>query len=235
MIIAVAGTLPYIALQLKAVALSVTTLLGTLPLRLFNLETDTALVIALVMAAFAVLFGTRHIDATEHQEGLIVAVAAESLVKLAAFLTVGFFVIFSVFGGIGGFTEQVVRNADVQRVFANEFHGGFWLTVTFLTKPEPDEKLAEFYKRVRPGGPGWRRVAERLGLGQEPIPGGWTSLLNWGLGILLVYAALFGIGQIVFGRTALGLKLLALGTFAFAVIMRNLRRDEAAGSPVSPA
>jgi Na+/proline symporter/signal transduction histidine kinase/ActR/RegA family two-component response regulator len=132
-IIAVAGTLPYIALQLKAVALSVTALLGAQPLRLFNLQTDTALVIALVMAAFAVLFGTRHIDATEHQEGLIVAVAAESLVKLAAFLTVGFFVIFSVFGGIGGFTEQVVRNADVQRVFANGFDGGFWLTVTFLS------------------------------------------------------------------------------------------------------
>ena len=88
-VIAVAGSLPYIALQLKAVALSVTTLLGALPLQLFNLRIDTALVIALAMAAFAVLFGTRHIDATEHQEGLIVAVAAESLVKLAAFLTVG--------------------------------------------------------------------------------------------------------------------------------------------------
>ena len=50
------------------------------------------------MATFAVLFGTRHIDATEHQEGLMLAIAAESLVKLAAFLTVGFFVVFTVFG-----------------------------------------------------------------------------------------------------------------------------------------
>ena len=63
----------------------------------------------LPMATFAVLFGTRHIDATEHQEGLIVAVAAESLVKLAAFLTVGFFVVFSVFGGFGGFFDRVQR------------------------------------------------------------------------------------------------------------------------------
>jgi Na+/proline symporter/signal transduction histidine kinase/ActR/RegA family two-component response regulator len=132
-IIAVAGTLPYIALQLKAVALSVTSLLGAPQLRLFDLQTDTALVIALVMAAFAVLFGTRHIDATEHQEGLIVAVAAESLVKLAAFLTVGFFVVFSIFGGIGGFVEQAARSADVQRVFASGIDGGFWLTVTFLS------------------------------------------------------------------------------------------------------
>jgi len=101
-VIAVAGTLPYIALQLKAVALSVDTLLGARPLRDLHLPTDTAFIIALTMATFAVLFGTRHIDATEHQEGLIVAVAAESLVKLATFLTVGFFVTFSMLGGIGG-------------------------------------------------------------------------------------------------------------------------------------
>src|SRR5437868_9953662 len=59
-VIAVAGTLPYLALQLKAVALSLTALLGPRQLHLFNL--DTALIIALLMATFAVLFGTRHID-----------------------------------------------------------------------------------------------------------------------------------------------------------------------------
>jgi Na+/proline symporter/signal transduction histidine kinase len=132
-VIAVAGSLPYIALQLKAVALSVTTLLGALPLQLLSLRIDTALVIALAMAAFAVLFGTRHIDATEHQEGLIVAVAAESLVKLAAFLTVGFFVVFSMFGGIGPFLERAADNPEVQRLFASEPNVGFWFTVTFLS------------------------------------------------------------------------------------------------------
>jgi Na+/proline symporter/signal transduction histidine kinase/ActR/RegA family two-component response regulator len=130
-VIAVAGTLPYIALQLKAVALSVTALLGAHQLQLFNL--DTALVIALLMATFAVLFGTRHIDATEHQEGLIVAVAAESLVKLAAFLAVGFFVVFSIFGGIGGFIERAAQSDEIRRIFAQEFHGGVWITVTFLS------------------------------------------------------------------------------------------------------
>ena len=123
-VIAVAGTLPYIALQLKAVALSVDTLLGARPLQQLNLPTDTAFIIALTMATFAVLFGTRHIDATEHQEGLIVAVAAESLVKLAAFLTVGFFVIFSVFGGVGGLLERVQQSAEIQRIFAEGFNGG---------------------------------------------------------------------------------------------------------------
>ena len=55
---------------------------------------DIALFVALSMAAFAVLFGTRHIDATEHQDGLMLAIAAESLVKLVAFLAVGVFVTF---------------------------------------------------------------------------------------------------------------------------------------------
>ena len=51
------------------------------------------------MAAFAVLFGTRHIDATEHQDGLMLAIATESIVKLAAFLAVGIFVMFWMFDG----------------------------------------------------------------------------------------------------------------------------------------
>src|SRR5262245_39384645 len=132
-VIAVAGTLPYIALQLKAVALSVDTLLGERPLQQLNLPTDTAFIIALTMAAFAVLFGTRHIDATEHQEGLIVAVAAESLVKLAAFLAVGFFVLFSMLGGVGGLLERAQQSAEIQRIFAEGFNGVFWITVTFLS------------------------------------------------------------------------------------------------------
>jgi Na+/proline symporter/signal transduction histidine kinase/CheY-like chemotaxis protein len=132
-IIAVAGSLPYIALQLKAVALSVTTLLGALPLELLHLRIDTALLIALAMAAFAVLFGTRHIDATEHQDGLIVAVAAESLVKLTTFLTVGAFVFLSVFGGLGGFLEHAFSNPDIHQLFLSGWDGGFWLTVTFLS------------------------------------------------------------------------------------------------------
>jgi Na+/proline symporter/signal transduction histidine kinase/ActR/RegA family two-component response regulator len=132
-IIAVAGTLPYIALQLKAVAISVDTLIGTRPLRQLNLPTDTAFIIALLMATFAVLFGTRHIDATEHQQGLIVAVAAESLVKLAAFLTVGFFVVLSMFDGIGDLVARAAASAETERVFTHGLHGGTWITVTFLS------------------------------------------------------------------------------------------------------
>src|SRR5262249_60603885 len=60
---------------------------------------DIALVVALLMAAFAVLFGTRHVDATEHQDGLMVAIATESVVKLVAFLAVGIFATFVMFPG----------------------------------------------------------------------------------------------------------------------------------------
>src|SRR5262245_47999535 len=104
--VAVVGTLPYIALQLKAIVISTETILGGNPLPPMAVHVgfmDTALLTALALAIFAILFGTRHIDATEHQSGLMLAVAAESLVKLAAFIGVGIFVLYAVFGGIGQF------------------------------------------------------------------------------------------------------------------------------------
>src|SRR5271154_5140230 len=100
-LIAIVGMIPYIALQLKAVSASVSTILaiaspnGTAP----PLLGDVALFVALAMATFAVLFGTRHIDATEHQDGLMLAIATESIIKLAAFLIVGVFVTFVMFHG----------------------------------------------------------------------------------------------------------------------------------------
>src|SRR5437762_8389458 len=54
-----------------------------------------------------------------------------------------------------------------------------WLVVTMMTAPEPDRILQSFYRRVRPGGPGWARVSQRLGYGREPIPGGALAWTNW--------------------------------------------------------
>ena len=91
-VIAVAGVLPYIALQLKAVSQSITTLVQPLGWAAFvgysDPLTDVTFLIAIAMALFAILFGTRHIEATEHQEGLMLAIAMESVVKVAAFLIV---------------------------------------------------------------------------------------------------------------------------------------------------
>ena len=80
-LIAIIGTIPYIALQLKAVSSSLTTILvhiGPASGAMQPVLGDIALYVAVAMAIFAVLFGTRHIDATEHQDGLMLAIATES-------------------------------------------------------------------------------------------------------------------------------------------------------------
>ena len=70
-----------------------------------------------------------------------------------------------------------------------------------MTAPETDATLDAFYLRVRPGGPGWAHVSERLGFGRESIPGGALAWTNWLAGIIAVYSTLFGIGKIIFGET----------------------------------
>ncbi len=102
-----------------------------------------------------------------------------------------------------------------------------WLVVTLATKPEPDAVLESFYRRVRPGGPGWAAVSERLGFGREPIPGGALAWTNWIAGIVAVYATLFGIGKIVFGYLGTGLVMLAVAAAAFYWISRSFRAETA--------
>ncbi|GAB3117690.1 sensor histidine kinase [Novispirillum itersonii] len=116
-VIAVVGGMPYISLQLKAVAGSFAVLTGfdglsgldamsgEFPLP-DSLPRDTAFWVAAAMAAFAVLFGTRHIDASEHHEGVVAAIAFESLVKLLAFLAVGIFITFFLHDGFADLVER---------------------------------------------------------------------------------------------------------------------------------
>jgi len=97
-LIAIIGSVPYIALQLKAAAASLETILSEdEAFSHIPIIGDIALMVTLAMATFAVLFGTRHTDATEHQHGLMLAVATESIVKLVAFLAAGAFVTFWMF------------------------------------------------------------------------------------------------------------------------------------------
>jgi Na+/proline symporter len=100
-----------------------------------------------------------------------------------------------------------------------------WITVTFLTPPEPDQVLDAFYRRVRPGGPGWRRVAQRLGYENDQIPGGVLSWVNWIAGVTAVYSSLFGLGAILTGRPLAGTLYGAAAVGAFLLIYRNLRSD----------
>ena len=101
-----------------------------------------------------------------------------------------------------------------------------WLSVTFLTSPEPDAVLDRFYRRVRPGGPGWRTVSERLGFGEDHIPGGALSFVNWIAGVVAVFTALFGVGAFLTGTKLQGVLYSAVAIAAFALIHRNLRADE---------
>src|SRR5262249_61229699 len=94
---------------------------------------DIALYVALAMAIFAVLFGTRHIDATEHQDGLMLAIATESLVKLIAFVAVGVFVTFWMFDGPFALFAQALERPNTAAVFSREPVPGTLLAMTLLS------------------------------------------------------------------------------------------------------
>ena len=101
-----------------------------------------------------------------------------------------------------------------------------WLAVTYLTPPETAATLERFYRQVRPGGPGWRAVAERLGYGEDRIPGGALSWVNWVAGLAAVYTAVFAVGAVLTGTPGRGLVYAAVSIGAFLLIQRNLRADE---------
>ena len=120
-LIAIVGMIPYIALQLKAVSSSVGTIMTEAAPggRLQPMLGDSALFVALFMAAFAVLFGTRHTDATEHQDGLMLAIATELIVKLVAFLAVGVFVTFAMFPGPLALFAHALRTPQTAAVLTH--------------------------------------------------------------------------------------------------------------------
>jgi solute:Na+ symporter, SSS family len=97
-----------------------------------------------------------------------------------------------------------------------------WLIVTMMTQPEPEAHLVAFYRRVRPGGPGWGPIAKRAG-GPPPEPIG-GLLLDWIAGWVMIYSVLFGIGSVVLGRATNGLAFFAVAAVATAIMMRDLGR-----------
>jgi|SRR3989338_3817911 len=95
-----------------------------------------------------------------------------------------------------------------------------WIAVTLLTRPEPKEKLVEFYKRVRPGG-FWRPIQKELP-GLEKGVLGWGFLVEWLSGVALIYGATFGIGKLIFQEYGQGLILLGIATLGAMVISYKL-------------
>jgi len=114
---AVIGSVPYIALQLKGINTGLEVITQSTSDGM-ELPANLALYIALALALFAILFGTRNMDASEHHRGLMWAIALESLVKLLAFLALGLFVIFGVFDGFGDVAATVRANREYQELFS---------------------------------------------------------------------------------------------------------------------
>ncbi len=139
-VIAVVGVIPYISLQLKAISTSFQVITeyptivtaATEPEPLFLGQT---FFIALLLALFAILFGARRLDATERHEGLVAAIAFESVVKLVAFVAVGLAVTFGVFDGFGDVFAQAAARADLRPLLTFEAVGdyGSWFALTAIS------------------------------------------------------------------------------------------------------
>lgn len=135
-LVAVLGLIPYIALQLQAITLSLTAVtvgFGAVDGSAPPFWRDGALYVALVMAAFAILFGTRRVSAAEHNRGLVLALAFDSLFKLVAMLAFGGFLWFGlrdvpvanaapVAQVAGGFVPLVILGAMAMFVMPHQFH-----------------------------------------------------------------------------------------------------------------
>lgn len=134
-LISLIAYIPYIALQLKAVSSSVAAMVDTTG---FGIAAsggiiDLPLVVTLSLACFAIVFGTRHTDATEHQDGLILAISMESLVKLVAIASVGIYVVYFLFDGPGDLWQRASQNERVMRSLTYETPVARWILLIVLS------------------------------------------------------------------------------------------------------
>lgn len=134
-LIALIGAVPYIALQLKAVSSSVKVVVDFYDYGFAETHSfiDLPLIVSLFLACFAAIFGTRHTDATEHQNGLILAISMESVVKLFAFATVGIYVVYFMFDGLGDLWLRAAENQRVMTALTYETPAARWLLLIMLS------------------------------------------------------------------------------------------------------
>jgi PAS domain S-box-containing protein len=123
----VAGLLPYIALQLRAVADGASVLVGEEP------SETLGLVYALLLSAFAVALGVRYADGRAHRPGLVATLAFESVFKLFALLVVGAASLFLVFGGFAGLSEHLRTRPELIEQMTAPVMGDSWIALVFVT------------------------------------------------------------------------------------------------------
>ena len=135
-LIALVGVVPYVALQLKAVASGYALLTGGSAAAATAGWLDGTFVIALALAGFTIAFGTRHLDNTERHEGLVAAIATESVVKLLAFLAVGVFVTWGLFSGPGDLFARAMAQPEIARLLQPGTNASFafdqWFALLLL-------------------------------------------------------------------------------------------------------
>ena len=139
-LIAVVGIVPYIALQLKAVSAGYGLLTGApagaevVPA---HWAQDSTFYMALALAGFTMVFGARHLDSAERHEGLVAAIAFESVVKLVAFLAVGLFVVYGMFNGLADLFSRAQAVPELAKLLRLEQNGSFawtqWFAMTLLS------------------------------------------------------------------------------------------------------
>ncbi|WP_426059136.1 ATP-binding protein [Hymenobacter sp. B1770] len=134
-VVCVLGVVPYIALQIKAIAASFVTMTGS-GAGVEGPAAATALYTTGALAVFTILFGVRSVEATERHEGIVLAVAVESLLKLVAFLVLGLFVTFGLFGGFTDLFDQAAAVPALRQLFTLHgagVTGSGWLTLLILS------------------------------------------------------------------------------------------------------
>ncbi len=127
-----------------------------------------------------------------------------------------------------GFTTDTNEGFTVLMLTTTIISTAAWVIITLLTKPVPDSHLEAFYRRVQPGGSGWKHISARIPAGDlkfaKPHLG--LDFLNWILGSLSVWFCLFGIGHIILGPRARGFGYLAAGIVLFVIIYKLLAGKE---------
>ena len=128
-VVCIIAVIPYIALQIKAIAISLNVLTAN------TLAENSVIYITLVLAVFIVIFGTRSVDASEKHEGMVAAVAFESVVKLVAFVAAGIFVTYGAFNGFTDVFEQAAAKTDLRKLFTLNGENVYmsWFTIIILS------------------------------------------------------------------------------------------------------